>query len=120
MESPFSAGNGSVFVRAFEGRLPLWKVFWLGFVPAPLILYVLYLVLLWTWAMFMPMVHVTSIVLPFGTLALAAMTCLGLVVWRCSWNAGKSIWGYSARLVVVAYLLWYGLRILSLWWVAGV
>ena len=101
---------------ALTGQLPLWKAFWLVFVPVPFVLYWAYIAVLWVWLWLNPMGHVWLIVLVFTTVSFLLVAAAGTIVWQSSGNASQRIWSYLARLVVAIYLLWYGRRVLILWW----
>jgi hypothetical protein len=113
MDATLSTGE-SLLSRAFAGRVALWRIFWLAFVPAPLVLWAIYLGILWGWATLTPMTDIRAIVVPFSLVVLVLTGTVGLCVWRCSKNSRSRIWGVLARLTVVAYLLWYGSRALSI------
>jgi hypothetical protein len=115
MEASVPAKSISLFTRAITGQLPLWKAFWLVFIPAPLILYGIYFGVLWAWAILIPMTPLQNVLGPFSLFAFLLMTAVGVAVWRCSINSERRVWRYLARLSVVAYLVWYGLRVLPVW-----
>lgn len=115
MESSVPAKDISFFTRATTGQLPLWKAFWLVFIPVPIILYGIYFAALWAWAILSPMTPLQNVVGPFSLFALLLMAAVGVAVWRCSTNSERRVWRYLARLSVVAYLVWYGLRALPVW-----
>lgn len=102
---------------AIRGQLPLWKAFWLLFVPTPFILYLLYLGLLLLTPLASgrnPFVYA----LVFSNLAFGLMGVIAVIVWRCSRNSTRVLWRYAALLAVLAYVLWYGRRVSLLWGLA--
>jgi hypothetical protein len=115
MESSVPAKNISLLTRAITGQLPLWKAFWLVFIPVPIILYGIYFAALWAWAILSPITPLQNVVGPFSLFAFLLMAAVGVAVWRCSSNSEHRAWRYLARLSVVAYLVWYGLRVLPVW-----
>lgn len=110
---------GGLFRQAYAGQAPLWKTFWLFFVPSLLVVYGLYIGAVWGWIRFMSLDHVVWFVLAASTFIFLVMSIPCSAVWRCAVNSQNRYWGYLARFVVAAYLLWYGLRVLSLWSVLG-
>ncbi len=64
--------NGGTFLwRAFTGRLPLWKAFWLMFVPAPFALYLTFLGTFWVLNNLEPETDYAIPVLAFASFALS-------------------------------------------------
>ena len=112
----FPVGEGSFFGRVLKGQLPLWKAFWLVFMPVPFVLYLAYIGTLWAWVWLNPMGHVWVITLIFTTVSFLLVAAVGTIAWRSSGNTSQRIWSYLARLVIAIYLLWYGRRVLIHWW----
>lgn len=109
-----TVADGTFFRRALAGGYPLWRVFWLLFVPAPLILYVItILLMIWVpgWlGLQIYWKYLTVAVFLTNTLCMAT---LGLIVSRCASNSSYRIFGFLARLSVVTYLLWYGNKMMA-------
>ena len=103
--------------RAFAGQVPLWKAFWLFFVPTPLLLSGLYIGALWVHLHFFDLVHLELFVFASSLFIFLCISVPASVVWRCAANARRRYWGYIAQFVVAVFLLWYGLKTLSLFWV---
>jgi hypothetical protein len=105
--------------RAFRDpaheRTALWKAFWFVFVPAPIILYVIYVALLWAWVIFIPLTPIEYVAGPYSLLAFVLMAAAAVAVWLNSDNSRHHTWSYLARLFVVAYVVWYGFRALPVW-----
>lgn len=111
--------GGRFLRRAYAGQVPLWKAFWLFFVPTPLLLYGLYIGALWAHLLFFNLVRLEMFVLATSLVMFLCISVPAATVWRCATNTKHRCWGYLAQFVVAAYLLWYGLRTFSLWAVLG-
>jgi hypothetical protein len=112
--------DGGWFLRrAYAGQVPLWKTFWLFFVPTPLLLYGLYIGALWAHLHFFNLARLEMFVLATSLVMFLCISVPAAAVWRCAANTKHRCWGYLAQFVVAAYLLWYGLRTFFLWTVLG-
>jgi hypothetical protein len=116
MNTNHSANSTGFIARGFNGELPLWKAFWLLFVPMPFVLYLAYAGTLWAWVWLNPWGDILFIVLPFSVISFLLMAAAVFVVWRCSVNVTSRTWRYLALTVVAIYLLLHGVRVGSLWW----
>jgi hypothetical protein len=111
--------DGGFFRRAYAGQVPLWKVYWLFLVPTPVVLYGLYVGALWACLYLFGFVRLERFALASSLAMFLFMSVPCSAVWRCAANTRHHYWGYLAQFTVVAYLLWYGLKVLSLWAVLG-
>lgn len=123
MDTPQATAPGQVdgwfLSRAYAGQVPLWKAFWFFFVPTPWVLYGLYTGALWAHLHLFNLVRLELFVLATTLVMFLCMSVPAATVWRCAANTQHRYWGYLAQFVVVAYLIWYGLRTLSLWAILG-
>lgn len=101
-------------------KKPLWQVFWLIFVPAPVALYGVYSIFLYFWNDFskpvLTFAQLSAIATFYSTGVMVLMLLLGKLVWKSSFNTQRILWGYMARFAVVSYLIWYGIRVSAGWW----
>ena len=111
--------SGSFIERVLKGQLPLWKAFWLVFMPALLVLYLAYIASLWALLNLNPMANIATFALSFSVIALLVIVAACLIVWRNSGNTSARAWKYLARIFVAVYLLWYAQRVAGLWLVVS-
>lgn len=111
--------NGGFIERGFKGQLPLWKAFWLVFLPTLLVLYFTYIASLWALLRLNPMADIATFALSFSSIALLLIALACFIVWRNSGNSSARTWKYLARVSVVIYFLWYAQRAARLWLVLG-
>jgi hypothetical protein len=111
--------SGCLIERAFKGQLPLWKAFWLVFLPLLLVLYFAYIASLWALLRLNPMADIATFALSFSSIALLLIATAGFIVWRNSGNSTTRAWRYLARVFVAIYFLWYARRAVGLWLVLG-
>lgn len=108
-----TGADGTFFRRALAGGYPLWRVFWLLFVPAPLILYVITILIIWVPGWFGLQIYWKYLTTAAFLTNILCMAIFGLIVSRCASNSSYRIFGFFARLSVVAYLLWYGNKMMA-------
>lgn len=118
MKTQFS---GDCLNGPFKKDLPLWQVFWLIFVPAPVVLYGVYSLFFFFWnylsQSFLTFAQLSAVTTFYSTGAMALMLLLGKLVWKCSFNTQRILWGYMARFAVASYLIWYGVKVSAGWWI---
>ena len=99
---PVEATPPSGFCSALQqGRLPLWKAFWLVYVPLPL----LFSLGIGGLLRFVDLKNGIAQVLLFVPLSIGLLWLAWLgasvLVWRCSDRVGRPLWGKVARVVVI-------------------
>jgi hypothetical protein len=99
--------------RAFGGYLPLWKAFWLIFIPVWLLMYcatagIIYALIKLN---FLSRLEVVSLVL--ASLSLAITVTMGAAVWRCAFNAKHAAWGYLTRCILVVIVASLGYQLVD-------
>lgn len=102
VEAPGEATSPSGFCSAlWQGRLPLWKAFWLVYVPFPL----LFSLGIGGLLSFIDTKNGIALVLLFVPLSIGLLWLAWLgasvLVWRCSDRVGRPLWGKVARVVVI-------------------
>lgn len=124
MNDPHTSPLGSpmAFVsRAYVGGAPLWKAFWLFFVPTPLLLTGIYFGTLWSFPEIVSSVaYVSRFVLAFSLVSFLITSFPASAVWRCAPSTNRPLWGYLARITVAVYLVWLGWRTVVTWFVLSV
>jgi hypothetical protein len=113
--APLEPMSGWFLRRAYAGQVPLWKTFWLFLVPVIFALYGLYIGVLWCFLHFFHLVRVDLFAFPASLFIFLCLSVPCSAVWRCATNSRHRYCGYLARVFVVAYLLWYGHKVFSLW-----
>lgn len=114
--APTASSVAPFISRIVKGDIPLWKIFWFLFIPAPLVLYAAHLGILWILFEIGPLrfpILTISVVLP--TLTYLCMVALAFPVWR-SGRRSRPIWAWASRVWVIGYLLWFGRQVAMLWW----
>lgn len=116
--TPHSTNRGFIDL-ALKGQLPLWKAFWLVFLPALLVLYLTYVASLWALLNLNPMANIATFALSFSIIALLVIASACFIVWRNSGNSSARAWKYLARIFVAVHFLWYAQRVAGLWLVVS-
>jgi hypothetical protein len=102
MENDLAAGSQRpASPSAFGGHLPLWKVFWLIFLPALLLMYCATAGMIFALIKLNFLSHLELASFVLASLSLAVTATMGVMVWRCAFNAKHPIWSYLARCVPV-------------------
>lgn len=83
----------------WQGRGPLWKVFWLWGVVGSWILAALFLAAVLGLGISWPLYLVTAVIMVCYTVWILVS------VWRCAENATQEHWGLIARMLTVAWAL---------------
>jgi hypothetical protein len=112
-------GGGWFLHRAYAGQVPLWKAFWLFFIPAPLSLYGIYIGALWVHLHLFKLARLELFAIASSLAMFLFMAVPCSAVWRCAANTQHRYWGYLAQFVVATYLIWYGMKVLSIWTISG-
>lgn len=100
-EAEESAGPGGFFPDLLGGRLPLWKTFWLVYVPAPSLLAMAVSMLLQQFELkgkILPSLLLYPLFMGFLWLIFLVASTLA---WRCSENTSRPLWGKLARVVII-------------------
>jgi len=108
MRRPGLSGGGGTEAESqgfrtdlLHGRLPLWKAFWLVYVPQPLVTGLVVTLLLRNLdgkTRIVPSLFAFPLSIGFTWTVLLSVTVL---VWRCSDNAARPIWGKLVRVLLV-------------------
>ena len=83
----------------WQGRGPLWKVFWLWGVVGSWILAALFLIAVLGLGISWPLYLVTAVIMVCYTVWILVS------VWRCAENAEQEHWGLIARTLTIAWAL---------------
>jgi hypothetical protein len=103
--------DGGIWRRAFQGQLPLWKVFWLAFVPALPVIYFGQTATMHALVRFGLAPDLEWVALAWALAALFALAVIGFVIWRCAYKARRGIWNHLAPLLVTLLVFWLAYRI---------
>lgn len=99
---PEPTDTGSGFVAdLLQGRLPLWKAFWLVYVPEPFLASLVVNVLIGNLDG-KTQVLLSMFVVPLTVgLVWTLLLSVTVLVWRCSDNTARPVWGKVARVLLV-------------------
>lgn len=112
----YFAGPVTFIGNAYAGRSPLWKAFWLFFVPTPFLLTGIYISAFWTFPeISLSVTYVMRFVLVFSLASFLIASVPASAVWRCAQNTNRRLWGNLAKITVAVYLVWLGWKTVATW-----